>query len=119
VVDDDPAVRSIAADMLCDAGYEVVEASSGTAALDALESAGDRVELVLADIVMPGINGVELAAIVGRMWPGLPVLLMTGYADSGLLRKGAGREVLRKPFQAAELEAKLQLAMARARAAAG
>jgi PAS domain S-box-containing protein len=119
LVDDDPAVRSIAADMLCDAGYEVVEASSGAAALDALESADDRVELVLADVVMPGINGVELAAIVERMWPALPVLLMTGYADSGLLRKGAGREVLRKPFQAAELEAKLRLAMARARAAAG
>jgi PAS domain S-box-containing protein len=115
LVDDDPDVRSIAAAMLSDAGYEVVEASSGAAALDALERAECRTDLVLADIVMPGINGVEFVVIVRRTWPDLPVLLMTGYADSGLLRKGAEHEVLRKPFRAAELEAKVQRAMVRSR----
>jgi PAS domain S-box-containing protein len=115
LVDDDADVRSIAAAMLHDAGYEVDEAPSGAAALDALERADSRPELVLADIAMPGINGVEFAAIVRRTWPALPVLLMTGYAGSDLLRKSAEHEVLRKPFQAAELEANVRRAMLRAR----
>jgi PAS domain S-box-containing protein len=123
LVDDDADVRSIAAAMLGEAGYDVIEVSSGAAALDALERAAGQPELVLpelvlADIAMPGINGVEFAAIVRRTWPALPVLLMTGYADSGLLRKNAGHEVLRKPFQATELEASLHRAIARVRGAA-
>jgi PAS domain S-box-containing protein len=123
LVDDDADVRSIAAAMLGEAGYDVIEVSSGAAALDALERAAGQPdlvlpELVLADIAMPGINGVEFAAIVRRTWPALPVLLMTGYADSGLLRKNAEHEVLRKPFQAVELEASLQRAIVRVRGAA-
>jgi PAS domain S-box-containing protein len=117
LVDDDADVRSAAAAMLRDAGYEVVEASSAAAALDALERAESPTGLVLADISMPGINGVEFAAIVRRTWPALPVLLMTGYADSGLLRDAAGHDVLGKPFRAAELEAKVRQAMRRGRRA--
>jgi PAS domain S-box-containing protein len=115
VVDDDAGVRSTAAAMLRDAGYEVAEASSGAAALDALERADSRTQLVLADIAMPGLNGVEFAVIVRRTWPALPVLLMTGYASGGLLRKSTEHEVLKKPFQAAELEASLRRAMNRGR----
>jgi CheY-like chemotaxis protein len=123
LVDDDPDVRSTAAAMLSEAGYDVFEVSSGAAALDALERAGGQPNLVLpalvlADIAMPGINGVEFAAIVRRTWPTLPVLLMTGYADSGLLRKNTEHEVLRKPFQATELEASLHRAIVRVRGAA-
>jgi len=117
LVDDDADVRSTAADMLGDAGYEVVQASSGAAALDTLERVGSRTELVLVDIAMPGINGIELAAIVRRTWPALPVLLMTGYADSALLRKGAGLEILRKPFQSTELEATVRRALTGTRTA--
>jgi PAS domain S-box-containing protein len=115
LVDDDNDVRSVAATMLGDAGYDVIEASSGAAALDALERGDEHVEMILVDVVMPGINGVEFAAIVRRGWPDLPVLLMTGYADSRLLGMDADREILKKPFQAAELEAKLRRAMARTR----
>jgi PAS domain S-box-containing protein len=119
VVDDDADVRAIAAAMLSDAGYEVGEVSSGAAALDALKHSGRRAELVVADVAMPGLNGVELAAIVQRLWPTLPVLLMTGYADGALLGVAAGHEVLRKPFQAAELDAKVRRTMARGRKALG
>jgi CheY-like chemotaxis protein len=72
-------------------------------------------ELVLADIAMPGINGVEFAAIVHRTWPALPVVLMTGYADDDLLRQGANHAVLRKPFGAAELTETVEQALARSR----
>jgi PAS domain S-box-containing protein len=115
LVDDDADVRLIASAMLSDAGYEVVEASSGASALDALERAEAATELVVADIAMPGINGVEFAAIVRRSWPSLPVLLMTGYAGSELMRKVADCEVLRKPFSAAEMEEKVERAMTRGR----
>jgi PAS domain S-box-containing protein len=117
LVDDDADVRSIASAMLTHAGYEVDEASSCAAALDALERQVCETQLVLADVVMPGINGVEFAAIVRRTWPGLPVLLMTGYSD--LLPMGTEHEVLRKPFQAAELEARIERAMVRSRGAVG
>jgi len=111
LVDDDADVRLVAAEMLGDAGYDVVQAASGAAALDALERAESRTDVVLVDVAMPGINGVELAAIVRRTWPALPVVLMTGYADSKLLGDDAGDEILRKPFQAAELQATVQRAM--------
>jgi PAS domain S-box-containing protein len=113
LVDDDAGVRATSAAMLADTGYEVSEASSGAAGLDALERGGGRIGLVVADVVMPGLNGVEFAAIIRRTWPDLPVLLMTGYADSALLGMSAGHEVLRKPFQAAELDAKVRRAIAR------
>lgn len=115
LVDDDADVRLIASAMLSDAGFEVVEASSGASALDALERSEEPTELVVADIAMPGLNGVEFAAIVRRSWPSLPVLLMTGYAGSDLLRKGSDYEVLRKPFSAAEMEEKVTRVMARGR----
>jgi PAS domain S-box-containing protein len=118
LVDDDAEVRSIAATMLRDAGYQVVEASSGASALDTLERADDPTDLVLADIAMPGINGVEFATIVWRTWPALPVLLMTGYADSDLPRNGAEHHVLRKPFGAAELMDKVDQVMVGGRGAA-
>jgi PAS domain S-box-containing protein len=113
LVDDDADVRSIASAMLTRAGYDVDEVSSCAAALDALERGVCETQLVLADVVMPGINGVAFAAIVRRTWPGLPVLLMTGHANSDLLPMGAEHEVLRKPFQAADLEARVQQAIVR------
>ncbi len=115
LVDDDADVRSITADMLENSGHQVVQASSGAAALDVLNRAESPVELVLADLAMPGINGVELAAIVRLTWPALPVLLMTGYADTSLTSPDADHEVLRKPFLAAELAASLQRAIVRHR----
>jgi signal transduction histidine kinase len=115
LVDDDADVRLIASAMLSDAGYEVIEASSGASALDALERDETPAELVVADIAMPGINGVEFAAIVRRSWPSLPVLLMTGYAGNELMRKVSDCEVLRKPFSAAEMEEKVERVMSRGR----
>lgn len=117
LVDDDVDVRAAAVAMLTNAGYEVVEASSGAAALDALDHSDGQTALVVADIAMPGINGVEFAALVRRTYPHLPVLLMTGYADSDLLAADAP-DVLRKPFHAIELEAKVRWALSR-RALAG
>ena len=78
LVDDDPAVRDVTAAMLEDIGYGVIEADDGAAALDLL-SKGVRVDLLLADFVMPGMTGGELIKAVAACRPGLPVLLVTGY----------------------------------------
>ena len=108
LVDDDPDVRAVAAAMLGEAGYDVIEAGSGGAALDLLERDDLEVELMIADIVMPGMSGVELAhaARLGR--PDLPVLFVTGFGGTALpADRDTPGELLRKPFRTAELTAKV------------
>lgn len=78
VAEDDAAVRSFVARALAHRGHAVTVAADGLAALECLE-AGDF-ELLITDIVMPGLDGIGLALKVARDWPELPVLLMTGYS---------------------------------------
>ncbi len=77
VVDDDAAVREVTVQMLRQLGYGVVEADSGAAALDAL-SRGEVYDLVLIDLAMPGLNGIETVQRARERWPGLRVLYVTG-----------------------------------------
>jgi PAS domain S-box-containing protein len=79
-VDDDSLVLLGTVEQLKDLGHEVIEAASGEAALAMLHT-GVRVDLVVADQAMPGMTGLELAAAITAAWPGLPVLLATGYAE--------------------------------------
>ena len=101
VVDDDPDVRRLAVQALVRHGYLVVAASDAAEALDAVASATDRVGLLVTDVAMPGMSGVELAARLVAASPGLPVLYMSGNAGSAGL--AAGADVLVKPFTAEEL----------------
>jgi CheY-like chemotaxis protein len=113
VVDDDD-VRAVAATILQDAGHEVTEAVDGSAALAILARERDGIDLVVTDFAMPGLNGVDVAREGRRLMPRLPVLFVTGYADTAVLReKAAPEEVLQKPFRAAELLAKVALGLAR------
>ena len=100
VVDDDAAVRGITTTFLGELGHRTLEAADGAAALALLE-AGERVDLLVTDVAMPGISGAELAAQVRARWPGMPVLLLTGYADPAM--QSGGFPVLRKPFRQTEL----------------
>jgi len=113
LVDDDPDVRVIAADMLRDAGYEVTEAESGSAALDVLAAEGTPAAMVV-DVAMPVMTGVELASIVKRNYPTLPVVFMTGYAATNLLPALSRHDVLRKPFQASDLAHSVARALGKA-----
>ncbi|WP_349369012.1 response regulator [Salinarimonas sp.] len=97
VVDDDPLVLASVVDMLIDLGHTVLSASSGAEALARLDESGD-VDLVLSDLAMPGMTGVELAERLRRRDPRPKVLLMTGFGDV------AGRfPRLAKPFAEEEL----------------
>jgi signal transduction histidine kinase len=96
-VEDDALVREAVVRGLEDAGFDVVVASSGDAALAMLERGLDT-DVVFSDIVMPGkVSGIDLAAIVRERRPGLPVVLATGYTD----RRAAlpGVQVLSKPYE--------------------
>jgi two-component system, cell cycle sensor histidine kinase and response regulator CckA len=101
VVDDEDSVRRLAARLLRDAGYDVVEAAGATDGLAALDADDGSVDLLLTDVVMPGTSGRELAEQLTDACPGTPVLFMSGYTDDVVLRHGVARDghsFLPKPF---------------------
>jgi two-component system cell cycle sensor histidine kinase/response regulator CckA len=102
VVEDEPQVRALTVRSLRAEGFEVLEAEHGAAALDVLRSRGSGVHLVVSDVAMPVMGGRELAERLGRTSPGLPVLLMSGYAPDELVRRGMltseAVALLQKPF---------------------
>ena len=110
LVDDDPAVRDVTAAMLEDLGYGVIEADSGEMALDLL-SKGVRIELMMADYSMPGMTGGELIEAVAVRRPGLPVLLVTGYADERTLASVGEDCLVLKPFRTEDLGRKIRVAL--------
>jgi PAS domain S-box-containing protein len=105
LVDDEELVRASTAYMLADLGYRVIEASSGEEALHLLD-AGEHVDLIVTDHLMPGINGTDLARIVRTSRPGTAILLVSGYAEHEGLDPDLPR--LAKPFRKSELAASLE-----------
>ena len=113
LVEDDPAVAGLVADMLDSLGYEVLQARSVQAALGAL-AGGQRVDLVFSDIMMPGgMDGLALAREVRRRREGLPVLLTSAFAETAAAQARAmGIAVLRKPYGIEELRLALRQVLA-------
>jgi signal transduction histidine kinase/ActR/RegA family two-component response regulator len=106
LVDDDDDVRSVAAAMVAELGYDVVTAAAGEEALRLLGEGG--FELMVTDIAMPGMNGVELGRRARRLAPDLPILFASGYADVQTFGVELSDElVLRKPFRISEVAARL------------
>jgi two-component system cell cycle sensor histidine kinase/response regulator CckA len=99
LVEDEPAVRAIAARSLERSGFRVLQASGGTAALELVDRHGQP-DLVLTDLMMPGIGGAELARRLRERWAALPILFMSGYSVEDLRRQGVGLErvTIQKPF---------------------
>jgi PAS domain S-box-containing protein len=101
LVEDDTAVRRLAARVLRDQGYDVVEASDGSDALRLLAERESDVDLLLTDVVLPGMGGRELAERVRESQPGVRTLFVSGYSDDVILqRQLLARDVvvLQKPF---------------------
>ena len=117
VVDDDDDVRMVAAALVEELGYQVAEAASGPAALDLLRAhlAKDEtsgIALVITDVVMPGMSGVDLAARVREIAPTLPIIFATGYADVQTFgAELATEELLKKPYRLAEVAAAIEVAL--------
>ena len=106
LVDDDRAVLSALEGALVAAGHRPLVADRGEAALELLVSGGQRPDLLVTDIVMPGMDGFELADLLRAEQPELPVLFITGYGKEVLASRGLDGsqvEILQKPFRMAEL----------------
>jgi PAS domain S-box-containing protein len=111
LAEDDDAVRAIARETLERAGYRVLAAQDGSRAIGLADAHAGPIDLLLTDVVMPGMNGRELAQTLGARHPGLRVLFASGYADNVLLDQNAlapGVALLDKPFTPAELAAKVR-----------
>ncbi|MFC0385406.1 response regulator [Muricoccus vinaceus] len=104
VVDDDSTVREVTAGFLADLGHETVEAADGATALRLLET-DPGLRLMVADFAMPRMNGAELSARARAIRPGLPILLVTGYAELATLASDI--PVLHKPYRQSELAEKV------------
>jgi two-component system, cell cycle sensor histidine kinase and response regulator CckA len=105
VVDDEPVVRQVAARILTEEGYTVLEAADGLEAFDLVQLRADALSLVLSDIVMPRLNGIELAERLSVSYPSLPLVLMSAYGALQLTERGLASPcaVLAKPFHPARL----------------
>jgi len=110
VVDDEPTVRRFARRVLLEDGFEVIEAANGAEALDLVAGSTGRLGVVVSDIVMPKLNGVQLLQRLSITHPELPVILMSGYAGPELAERGiqAPCSLLVKPFKPEELVAEVR-----------
>jgi CheY-like chemotaxis protein len=111
LVEDEPAVRALARLALETGGYTVLEAEGGEAAVRASEGHPGPVHLLIADVVMPGLSGREVAERVAARRPGVKVLFLSGYTDDAVVRHGVLRAdvaFLQKPFTPTALARKVR-----------
>jgi PAS domain S-box-containing protein len=111
VVEDEDAMREVTTRILRRAGYQVLSADCGPAAIEVLRGATGRIDLLLTDVVMPHMLGKELADSARAMYPGMRVLFMSGYAEPVLSNKGTlepGIVLVEKPFSEATLLAQVR-----------
>jgi DNA-binding NtrC family response regulator len=110
VVDDEPMIRQFAARVLREEGYGVHEASDGAEALELIRVGIVNLAVVVSDIVMPRMNGVQLLQALSTLRPELPVILMSGYGTAQLAERGIATlcAVLSKPFPPAALVAEVR-----------
>jgi CheY-like chemotaxis protein len=111
LVEDETVVRQLVAEILETTGYKVLQAGDGPSALELLRRHPAPVELLVADVVMPGMSGPEVAQAVTAMRPGTQVLYTSGYTDSQIGHHGVlepGIAFLQKPFSADDLTRKVR-----------
>jgi two-component system, cell cycle sensor histidine kinase and response regulator CckA len=101
LVEDDPSIRDLAQRVLLKRGYSVLAAASPGEAVALVGEQGRQVDLILTDVMLPEMSGPDLARILAAQQPGLPVLYMSGYTDTTVVRGGQlvpGATFLPKPF---------------------
>jgi two-component system cell cycle sensor histidine kinase/response regulator CckA len=122
LVEDEQAVRTLAAEILTGSGYDVLTAARGASAVEI--AATEAIDLLVADVVMPVMNGPEVAAAVRRLHPGVPVVFMSGYSEHPAIRRNdpqtefASAAFVQKPFTAEKLLAAVAAALGQARSEA-
>jgi DNA-binding NtrC family response regulator len=114
IVDDEPEVLATLADLVRAFGYDVIEASDAESALPVIRG-GRSLDLVITDLRLPGMNGVDLLAEIKRALPAVPVIMLTGHCsvESFIQTQSRGvYEYINKPVRAAELRRIIQMAIA-------
>jgi two-component system cell cycle sensor histidine kinase/response regulator CckA len=122
LVEDEELIRRLLERVLDSAEYEVLVAPNGEVALGLIERRAGELSLLLTDLVMPGMSGLELARAARELQPDLPVLCMSGYSEQMLRdRGGDGGEVafIEKPFSPGELTDRVARLLVEAEIAAG
>ncbi|MET3661473.1 response regulator [Aquamicrobium ahrensii] len=115
IVEDDDSVRMFVSRALERAGHQIHVAADGAQGLEMIRAANGGYDLVVSDIRMPEMDGIEMAMSAARVFPGLRILLMTGYADQ---RERADElneviiDVVNKPFTLAEIRSRVDAALA-------
>lgn len=115
IVEDDESVRTLAARALERAGHSVDVAGDGVQGLAAISAAEGGYHLVVSDIRMPEMDGIEMAMAAAALFPALRIMLMTGYADQRERAEelsGIVLDVLQKPFSLAEIRSRVERALA-------
>jgi two-component system, cell cycle sensor histidine kinase and response regulator CckA len=115
VVDDAGVVRRLSFRILSEAGYRVFEAASAVEAIEVLAMLRGKVDLVLVDVIMPEVNGVDLVRLIRDEWEGPAILFMSAYPAEILAREGLKDlrvQFLAKPFTRTELPRAVERAMA-------
>jgi CheY-like chemotaxis protein len=115
VVDDEESLRGLVCRTLRAEGYGTLEAAHGAEALELMESGPAPVDLVVTDVVMPGMDGRELGRRLSQRWPSLPILYISAYDVNDIFRRGSPRTsapFLQKPFPAETLIARVQQLLA-------
>ena len=122
LVEDEAAVRRSESEFLARAGYTVLEAANGVEALQAAREYQGRIDLLVTDVVMPGMGGPQLMELLAAERPGMRALFVSGYAESTILRRGVvdlRTGFLQKPFSLRALAAKIREVAGTRAAAAG
>jgi len=110
VVDDEPGVRKLLARILRTRGYTVHEAEDGASALTFLDKSAADIDLVVTDIVMPGMSGTKLAEEINARWGDMKIMFVSGYPQGAALATGLAARipVLGKPFTPEALATKVR-----------
>ena len=111
VLDDEPAVRKLVASVLAGDGYTVLTADSGEKAITLFQKRKQPVDLLLLDVVAPGLSGPMVADRITELQPGLRVMFMSGYGQTQVVRRYVvekGFALLKKPFTPDQLSAKVR-----------
>lgn len=112
VAEDAIPIRKMVCAMLDQFGYRCLEACDGREALDLIEAAPQAIQLLLTDVVMPNIDGIELARRVSKLNPEIRILFMSGYSDDPVVRSiERPAAFLAKPFTASTLLDKVRAAL--------
>lgn len=109
VVDDEDLVRTMINRMLQPMGHDILNAASGDEAITICERRNGDIHLMLTDVTMPGMNGIDLVNYATERWPNIKILFISGYAaDAAIRRRTSNHSLLPKPFTRDQLTSTVQ-----------